>query len=364
MAIVRMKDIARDLGVSVGAVSKALRNDADIGQATKERVLKRMKELNYRPNLMARALVTGRTSIVALVVPDLMSTFFSEIAIYMSKELRRHGYSLLISWTEEDPEIQALEIEHLLSIGIDAMVIATSGAETNSFRRLKERDIPYVLLDREIPGLKAPFIGGDDVLFGKMATEHLIAQGCKHIGHISGPPMSPGFGRLEGYKRALKAAGMRINEAYIVSPTEPGPRTFHHGFEAAQRLLAVKPRVDGIFCFNDPLAIGAMEAVLAAGLRMPEDVAIIGCGNHPLGATLRNPISSIDQNTRQLGETAAKLVLAIQQKNRNTAPERVTIVPPTLLVRASSDRGVQPAGTSSAAEPRNGTRRARLVTSR
>jgi LacI family transcriptional regulator len=342
MAIVRMKDIARDLGVSVGAVSKALRNDPDIGQATKDRVLKRMKELNYRPNLMARALVTGRSSIIALVVPDLMSTFFSEIAIYMSIELRKEGYSLLISWTEEDPEIQVREIEHLLSIGIDAMIIATAGDDAKSFRRFKERGLPYVLLDREVDSIKAPFIGGDDTLFGRMATEHLIAEGCKHIGHISGPPMSPGFGRLQGYKRALKAAGLRINDDYIVSPSEPGPRTFHHGFESAQRLLAVKPRVDGIFCFNDPLAIGAMEAVLAAGLRIPEDVAIIGCGNHPLGSTLRNPVSTIDQNTKALGERAATQVLSLLQKNAKST-ERVSLVKPHLLVRASSNRsGLKP----------------------
>ncbi len=331
-----MKDIARDLELSVGAVSKALRNDPDIGQATKNRVLKRMKELNYRPNLMARALVTGKTSIVALVVPDLMSAFFSEIAIHMSTELRKQGYSMIVSWTAEDSEIQYGEIEHLLSLGIDAMIIATSGDDTACFRRLKERNIPYVLLDRDVPEVKAPYIGGDDILVGKMATRHLIDIGCKRIGHISGPPMSPGFGRQEGYKRALKAAGIRVNVAYIVTPSEPGPRTFHHGFESAQRLLAVKPRVDGIFCFNDPLAVGAMEAVLAAGLRMPEDVAIVGCGNLPIGATLRNPLSTIDQNTKELGEKSAHMILSMLQSKR--MPERVTIIEPRLLVRASSSR--------------------------
>lgn len=338
MAVVRMKDIARDLGVSVGAVSKALRNDPDIGQATKDRVLQRMKELNYRPNLMARALVTGRTSIVALVVPDLLSAFFSEIAISMSTELRKRGYSMLISWTEEDSDVQAREIEHLLSLGIDAMIIATSGDDMSSFDRLKERNIPYVLLDRDVPCLKAPYVGGDDLRFGKMATQHLIAEGCKRIGHISGPPMSPGFERLEGYKRALKAAGIPLRQEYIVSPAEPGPRTFHHGFESAQRLLAVKPRVDGIFCFNDPLAVGATEAVLAAGLRIPEDVAIIGCGDLPLGATLRIPLSTIDQNTKELGENAARIVLSMLSKKSKVTPPRRTLVSPKLLIRASSNR--------------------------
>jgi LacI family transcriptional regulator len=336
-----MKDIARDLGVSVGAVSKALRNDPDIGQATKNRVLHRMKELNYRPNLMARALVTGRTSIVALVVPDLLSAFFSEIAIAMSTELRKHGYSMLISWTAEDPEIQHGEIDHLLSLGIDALVIATSGNDTICFRRLKERNVPFVLLDREVPGVKAPYIGGDDELFGNMATRHLIDVGCKRIGHIGGPPMSPGFGRLEGYRRALQSAGIKPVDKYIVTPFEPGPRTFHHGFESAQRLLAVNPRVDGIFCFNDPLAVGAMEAVLAAGLRIPQDVAIIGCGNLHLGATLRNPLSTIDQNTKELGEKAAGILLSTLRKDSKKGPARVTMVQPRLVVRSSSNRSPQ-----------------------
>ncbi len=143
-----------------------------------------------------------------------------------------------------------------------------------------------------------------------MATDHLIAAGCKRIAHVCGPDMSPGRRRLDGYKQALKQAGLPIREEYIVTPTEPGPRTFHHGFEATARLLKVKPQVDGIFCLNDPLAIGAIEAVLAADLRIPQDVAIIGCSNHPLGQALRLPLSTIDQNTTALGEKAAKAVLS------------------------------------------------------
>jgi LacI family transcriptional regulator len=218
------------------------------------------------------------------------------------------------------------------------MIVATSGDDIGSFGRLKERNVPYVLLDRDVPSLKAPYVGGDDLLFGKMATQHLIAEGCKRIGHISGPPMSPGFERLEGYKQALKAAEIPVKPEYIVSPSEPGPRTFHHGFESAQRLLSVKPRVDGIFCFNDPIAVGAIEAVLAAGLRIPEDVAIIGCGDLPLGATLRIPLSTIDQNTKELGENAARIVLSMLLKKSKRAPSRRTVVSPRLLIRASSNR--------------------------
>ena len=300
MAVVRMKDIARDLGVSAVMVSKVLRGHPDIGQATKDRVLERVRELKYRPNLMARSLVTGRTFMVAFVVPDLVHGFFSEIAITVSTELRKHGYSILIAWTAENPEVQSSEIQHLLSMGIDAMIVATTGDDTSSFELLEERGVPYLLVNREVPGLKVPFVGGDDGLTGRMATQHLIDQGCTRIGHICGPSMSPGLRRLKGYRLALADAGQPVNEAYIVTPLDDGQRSFQHGFEATKRLLAIKPRIDGLFCFNDPLAIGAIEAVFAAGLRVPEDIAIIGCGNHPMGEAIRLPLSTIEQDMKGL----------------------------------------------------------------
>ncbi|SFS17567.1 transcriptional regulator, LacI family [Granulicella pectinivorans] len=340
MPAVRMKDIARDLGVSAVTVSKVLRGHPDIGQATTDRVLARVKELKYRPNLMARSLVTGRSFLVAFVVPDLVHGFFSEIAITVSTELRKHGYSILIAWTADDSEVQSSEMQHLLSVGIDAMIVATSGNDTSAFELLEERGTPYVLLDRDLHALKAPFVGGDDVLAGQLATQHLIDQGCKRIAHICGPSMSPGLRRLEGYRVAMKEAGRTVNEDYIVTPVDDGARSFQHGFEATQRLLALKPRVDGIFCFNDPLAIGSMEAIFAAGLRVPEDIAIIGCGNHPMGETLRLPLSTVDQDMKGLGEKCAKAVLALLAAPVKASTKKY-ILKPLLVVRKTSQRGTK-----------------------
>jgi LacI family transcriptional regulator len=332
-----MKTIGRDLGISAVTVSKVLRNHPDISETTRARVLQRVKELRYRPNLMARALVTGRTSLVALVVPDLLDSFFSEVAISLSLELRKQGYSILIAWTAEDSEVQLSEMEHLLSLGMDAMIVATSGDDVSCFRMLEEQNVPYLLLDRDVPELKAPFVGVDDMLAGKLATQHLIESGCKRIAHICGPSMSPGHLRLEGYKMALKDAGLPIKEQYIVTPTDPGPRNVHHGFEAATRLLKVSPRIDGIFCFNDQLAVGAMEAASVAGLKIPKDIAIIGCGNHPFGAGLRLPLSTIDQDTQKLGEKTAKLLLSILKKSDRKKRQRI-VLEPQLIVRATSGR--------------------------
>lgn len=336
MPLIRLKDIAKDLGVSAVTVSKVLRDHPDIGQATKERVLKRVKELQYRPNLMARGLVTGRTSLVALIIPDLIHSFFGEVAVPLSEVLRKHGYTMLIAWTAEEAALQRSEIQRLLSIGVDGMIIATSGNDRSCFEMLEERGVPFVLLDRDVPGVKAPYVGVDDLEVGRLATEHLIEVGCKRIAHIEGPPMSPGEQRMEGYKQALKAHGIPVKEQYIVTPAAVGPRSFHHGFEATQRLLALKPRIDGIFCFNDPLAIGAIEAVLAAGLRIPQDIAIIGCSNHPLAEALRTPLSTIDQDPRMLGEKSAKAMVALLEKNGKNGRSRRVVLKPKLVVRATT----------------------------
>lgn len=156
---VRLKDIARDLGVSVVTVSKVLRNHSDISDETRDRVLKRMKELNYRPNLAARALVTGRSFSVGLVVPDLVHPFFAEVAKGLSKILRKKGYSLLIASSEEDPELEQQELDMMLARRVDALVVASAQWTVESFRRIEEQKTPYVLIDRQFAGLAANFVG-------------------------------------------------------------------------------------------------------------------------------------------------------------------------------------------------------------
>jgi LacI family transcriptional regulator len=159
---VRMKDIARELGISVVTVSKVLRDHPDIGSDTRERVLKRMKELNYRPNLAARALVTGHSSSIGLVVPDLVHTFFAQVARGLSKTLRKKGYSLLIASSEEDPELEQQEIEQLLARRVDALIVASSQWTIETFRHIEEQKVPYILIDRKFADLTANFVGVDD----------------------------------------------------------------------------------------------------------------------------------------------------------------------------------------------------------
>jgi len=335
---VRMKDIAHELGISVVTVSKVLRNHPDIGEQTRNRVLKRMKELNYQPNLAARSLSTGRTMSIGLVVPDLLHPFFARIAAIISAELRRQSYGLVISSSEEDAGLERREIEQLIARRVDVLLIASAQTRTESFHSIEQQKIPYVLIDRSFPGLTAHFIGCDDKAAGGLATAHLIEQGCSRVAHIRGPNVSTAVGRLEGYRQALASAKRKPLPGHVVSLGSSGDhRGEPGGYACARQLLAGKCRPDGIFCFNDPSALGAMRAILEAGLRIPEDIAVVGCGNLSYSDFLRVPLSSIDQDSQRMGEKAAALALTLAQSKKPLLP-RPEIIAPTLVVRASSRR--------------------------
>src|ERR1700757_1647624 len=202
---VRLKDIARDLGVSVVTVSKVLRGNADIGDETRRRVLKRMKELNYQPNMMARGLASGKTFTVGLVVPDLVHPFFAEFAKSLSGVLRQSNRALILTSSEDDPEVERQEIRTLLHRGIDVLLIASCQPSLRNFYELGDQRTPYLLFDRNFPHLAAHFVGSDDVMVGELATGHLIEIGRKRIAHIAGKNTSPSFDRLRGYRSALAA---------------------------------------------------------------------------------------------------------------------------------------------------------------
>lgn len=336
---IRLKDIAQDLGLSVVTVSKVLRDHPDIGAETRKRVLKRMKELNYQPNMAARALVTGQTLTLGLVVPDLLHPFFAEIAKVISTEIRKHGYSLLIYSSDEDPELEAQEIKQLLARRVDVIMVASAQWKLDSFRLIEEQKTPYILLDRRLPGLEANFIGVDDEAVGALATEHLIEQGCRRIAHIRGPEVSTAIGRAEGYRRVLASYNMTPMPGHIVSLGLSGDsRGERGGYDAARKLLATEPRPDGIFCFNDPSALGAMRAIIDAGLRIPEDTAVVGCGNLLFSDFLRVPLTSVDQGSEDIGKRAAALALSMARKKRTQARPRAELIAPHLVVRASSQR--------------------------
>ncbi len=337
-APVRLKDIARDMGLSTVTISKVLRGHSDIGEETRKRVLKRMKEMHYQPNFAARALITGKTWTIGLVVPDLLHPFFAQVAKSISAEIRGQGYCLMITSSEEDPELEQQEIDQLLARRVDALLIASAQWTVESFRRIEERKIPYVLIDRKFAGLGANFVGVDDELVGILATNHLIERGCRRIAHIRGPETSTALGRAEGYRRALAEHSLPAIPGHILSIGSSGDdRGEPGGFEATRKLLAFKARPDGIFCFNDPVALGAMRAILGAGLRIPQDIAVVGCGNVLYSDFLRVPLTSVDQDSSAIGKRAAALALSLVGAKGTVRPKTELVVP-RLIVRESTLR--------------------------
>lgn len=334
---VRMKDIARDLGVSVVTISKVLRNHSDISTDTRERVLKRMKELNYRPNLAARALITGKTQTMGLVVPGLVHSFFAQVAKGISSVLREQSYSLLITSAEEDVALEQQEIEQMLAHRVDTLLIASSQWSVETFRRIEEHQTPYVLLDRRFSGLNAHFVGSDDEQIGRMATNHLIEQGCTRVAHIRGREISTGTGRHDGFRQALAQHGRVALPGYIVAGRTGDDAGDQSGYEAMKQLLALEPRPDGVFCFNDANGMGAVKAILETGLRVPQDIAVVAVGNMWNSELLRVPMTTIDQNCMAIGVEAARLAFRLIRTKQPIKPETI-LIPSTLLVRESSKR--------------------------
>ena len=332
---VRLKDIAQELGVSTVTVSKVLRGNADIGAATRERVLKRMQELDYRPNMLARGLAGGRSYAVGLVVPDLVHPFFAEFAKSLAAVLRTHHLAFLLASSEENPELELEEVRTLIRRGVDVLVLASCSRTLPKLTEAETSGVPVLLVDRRFPRMRTSFVGSDDVLAGKLAVEHLVATGRRRIAHIAGLETSPARDRLQGFRQTMQTAGLSVPDTYVIRKERLEESGDLAGCEAMQQLLRQQQRPDAVFCYNDMSAVGSIDAVLAAGLRVPEDVAVIGCGNLRYAAYLRVPLSSVDQGTAALGHAAGELAWRLSQKNGANLRETI-VLPPHVIARAST----------------------------
>ena len=344
---VKMKDIALDLGVSLVTVSKALRGHPDISKKTRERIEAKVKELNYRPNLAARSLVTGRSSLIGFIVPDLIHPFFADVAKGLSLALREKGYFLVVSSSEEDPLLERQEIDHMLAHRLDAFVVASCATQPDFLRENQASDTPLILLDRYFDNLPAHFVGSDDYTAGKLATEHLIAVGCKRIAHIRGPENSTGRRRLKAFQDTMAKHNFALPAEYIVEARSVDDDGKQHGMDALKKLAHLKRPPDGVFCYNDVIATGVIMQAWHEGISVPNDLAVIGCGNLHFDDTIRVPLSSIDQRSRELGSRAAKLILELVTEEPPHALRKV-VLQPRLVQRTSTERTHSKAGGRSA----------------
>jgi LacI family transcriptional regulator len=332
-----IKEVAKRAGVSIATVSRAINVPDKVHPYTVERVQRAIEKLGYRPNLTARALKTGRTNLVGLVVPDLVHSFFAELAHGLAGILRKDGISVVIISSEEDPALEQEAIDHLLDRRVDALLVASVQLNKDIFQKVTKQKVPFILVDRLISGLSANFVGVKDETVGYIATEHLIQIGCRTVAHISGTQTSTAIGRLAGYKRAVNESGLVFSPDHIVAVEKQDESADVAGYRAAMKLLSLPLRPDGIFCFNDPIAIGAMHAILSNGLRIPEDIALIGSGNLHFDDALRVPLSTVDQCSEMIGQRAAQLAMNLIEAKSSADPKTVFLTP-KVVIRESTKR--------------------------
>ena len=328
-----MKRIAADLGVSITTVSKVLNNHADIGPATRAKVLARVDELGYRPNAVARSLSLRRTHTLGVVIPDLMHSFFVEIVAGIEAVASARGYGLLLCSSTENSRKERSELEMLRARQVDGIVIASVHGSNNSelLQRIAANGGALVMIDRDDhPRVRCHRVLTDDELVGRMATEHLLAQGRRAIAHIAGPALTHARRREAGYLAALRDAGIEPPTEWIAR----GGFMDADGYHAMEALLALDPPIDAVFAANDPAAIGAMQAIWDAGLNVPDDIAVVGAGDISHGGLLRVPLTTVGWAKEELGRRAAELIFE-QIGGRDDATFRRIVVPPRLVVRES-----------------------------
>ena len=332
---VTLADIARELGVSKMTVSRAINNHPLINAETRARVLEVARRLNYQPNQHARALATNRSHLIGVVVPDLMHSYFAEIYRGVEAVARPLGYRNLICNTDEDAAKEVDETEALLP-RTDGLIVASSlpPGKVNFYKRIIKEGAKVVFIDRRLKGLNCPVVTTDDVQVGMLATEHLISLGHRRIGHLRGTTASTSEGRFEGYRRALEKHGLVLDDALV----RDCGFSERDGYEATRLWLAEGDVPGAIFAVNDPAAIGAMQALEEAGLRVGRDVALVGGGNIHYGDMLRVPLTTVSWSRSEMGQQAARLLLQLIE---GEAPGKQQVVlPPELIVRSSSGAGV------------------------
>jgi len=326
-----LADIARALGVSKMTVSRAINNHPEISPETRARILDAARRMNYRPNQHARALTTNRSYLLGVVVPDLMHSYFAEICRGVEAVGKPVGYQNLICSTDEDVANEQVEIEALLP-RTDGLILASSAPpeETKFYRRIIREGAKIVLIDRQLEGLRCATVTTNDVKVGLLATEHLINLGHRKVGHLKGTVASTAALRFEGYRRALAKHRLPFDKSLV---RECG-FTETDGYASMRAWLRDGSAPAAIFAANDPAAIGAMGAIEEAGLRIPEDVALVGGGNIHYADRLRVPLTTVAWSTSEMGQAAGQLLIGLIEGRRKRQEEHV-MVEPELVVRTS-----------------------------
>lgn len=331
-------DIAKKLDITAATVSRALNNNPKISENTRKLVLETAAKMNYKQNMLALALRSGKSNNVGVIVPRIDSNFFASVIRGIEEELYPEGYHVIICQTHEDEKRELENMNTLLNAQVDGILMSISNVtnENNNFiKRVVDKKVPLIFFDRKktIDGVSSVTI--NDFEGGYLATKQLINEGCTRIAHFTGDQSLEIFrNRSEGYKQALIDNKMEFDGDYVFQIKS----NVEAGRLAIEKLLSLENPPDALFSTSDFAALGAIQVLKDKGIKIPEEFCVFGFGNEPFTKFMELSISSVDQSPLEMGKMAAKVFLEQINNPENLKIEKKVVLTPELQIRKSSSR--------------------------
>jgi LacI family transcriptional regulator len=333
---VTIMDIARELNITAATVSRALNDHPGIRDTTRQTVKETAARLNYRHNKIASSLRLGKSNIIGVIIPSAETNFFGSVVHGIEKVASENNYNVLLYQSNELYEFEKKGVQTFLQSQVDGVLASISKETINldHYSEIRNRGIPLILFDRTNDRLGVSTVEVDDFAGAFQATKHLIGNGCRRIAHIAGQQHVNIFNlRLKGYIEALNVHGIVLDDDLIAF----GKVSVESGRECMKKLLEGPVLPDAVFAVEDFTALGAIQAIKAAGLRIPDDIAIIGFANEAFGEYLTPSLSTVNQQTVTMGEEAARLMFEYLRGELQVGmkPKKL-ILTPQLICRESS----------------------------
>jgi LacI family transcriptional regulator len=326
--VITILDIAREAGVSPSTVSRVLNGNVPVAADKRDAVFAVVKRLRYRPSAMAQGLVRGRSHAVGVLTQSIASPFYGELLLGIEQELSSSGYVPVIASGNWRTEKELAALDMLSARRVDAMIVL-AGVISDEHLRQAAQDLPLVVVGRSVADLEQQCLRIDDRRAAEEATRHLLTLGHRRIAHIAGPDHhQDAADRRAGYTQALGSAGIPVDEQLIVT----GDYTEPSGLLAIQSLLSRSVMFTAIFAANDQMAFGARLALHRNGIRVPDDVSLVGFDDQPAAAYTTPPLTTVRQPTHTIGRSAARAVIQLLEAQPLQLPALTT----ELIIREST----------------------------
>jgi LacI family transcriptional regulator len=328
--MITIKDIAREAGVSVAMVSKVL-NHPDCGRTeTREKVLAVVKRLNYQPNHAAKSMINKRTGMIALIIPDVRNPFFTEVARGVEDAANKNNYRVMLCNTDKDPLKQQSYLQALQGRIVDGFIISVASEDSRQLKKINRSELPFVLINREIPNFRTDTVIVDNREGALKAVRHLLSNGRRRIGIISGRQDSQGRQRLQGYCEALAEQGIAVEQQLI----KDGHFTTTGGYQATKALLELPECPDALFIANNSMMMGALRVLTEARVRIPKKIALVSYDDPDWAEFFTPPLTAIRQPTYTMGSLAGEILFQ-RLTEAKVSENKEIVLKPELIVRKS-----------------------------